>query len=172
MPGPPPKRAGVRQRWAKRPELGIVPSEGEPERLIPKAPRGLLAASRAIWDGFWSSPVALAVDRQSDMHRVNRWITAVDEYERCMPVLRKTRLVKGSMGQPVLNPLASYLAQVEANLKAAESDLGLTPMARLKLGVTFGQAKLTAAELNRQLEASEPEPGEPEAWEAEWTEAT
>lgn len=171
MPGPAPKRGDVRQRRVKRPEVGLVALGEAPTRLLPKPPAGLLKVSKDRWADFWGSPVADAVDRRSDMHRVTRWITAVDEYERCMPVLRKTRLVKGSMGQPVLNPLAGYLAQVEASLRAAEADLGLTPMARLKLGITFGQAKLTAAELNRQLEAGEAEKQEGDGWGAGWQES-
>lgn len=94
-----------------------------------------------------------AADPVADLHRVERWIRAIDEYERVLPVLTKTRLVKGSMGQVVLNPLAAYLDSIKAELARAETELGLTPLARLRLGITYGVARLTAEALNAALSA-------------------
>lgn len=135
----------------------------------PKPPAGLLASSIRRWEALWDSPVSKAIDVSADSHRLERWIQAVDEYDRTNKVFRRARLVKGSTGQPRLNPLSSYLAQLSAEIHRAETELGLTPMARLRLGVAYGQAQLTAAELNAALSiepASEPEP-----WEAEWSKA-
>ena len=36
-------------------------------------------------------------------------------------------LVKGSTDQPAMNPLLSYLSVLLAELRAAETDLGMTP---------------------------------------------
>jgi P27 family predicted phage terminase small subunit len=159
----------VRQNRIKRPEIGLVAPSKTPV-AVPKAPTGLLASSRRRWRDYWESQVAQAADRVADLHRVERWIHAVDEYERVRPIFRRTRLVKGSTGQIVLNPLASYLAQIEATIQRAETDLGLTPVARLRLGIAYGQAALTADELNRRLDdpPSEQAPEATETWEAEW----
>jgi P27 family predicted phage terminase small subunit len=137
---------------------------------MPKAPRGLLESSRKRWAAYWSSAVAQAADRVVDLHRVERWIRAVDEYERVLPVFRKTRLVKNAPGSVVLNPLAGYLNQLEAVIQRAETDLGLTPVARLRLGIAYGQARLTAEELNRALSEGERQIGDAggEAWTEEW----
>lgn len=151
--GPVAKPAELRQNRIKRPEIGLVRAPlGEVAPLIPRPPPGLTAASRRRWTTYWTSKVAGAADRQSDLHRVERWIVSVDEYEKVNDVFRKTRLVKGSMGQPVLNPLAAYLAQLRADLAQAENELGLTPLARQRLGLAYGEATLTAIELNRQLD--------------------
>src|SRR3954465_9462464 len=99
MPGPPPKPKSQRQNRIKRPELGLVPAK-EPTAIVPKPPAGLLATSRKVWRAYWESQVSNAADQSADMHRLIRWIQYVDEYDRCASVLRKTRLVKGSMGQP------------------------------------------------------------------------
>lgn len=139
----------------ERPTLGLVPAK-EPMALVPKPPAGLLAQSKRIWTAYWASQVSGAVDADADMHRIHRWIMSVDEYERVLAVFRKERVVQGSQGQPVINPLASYLQNLETNISRAESEMGLTPMARLKLGITFGQAQLTAAELNRMLDGQPP----------------
>ena len=75
------------------------------------------------------------------------------------------------MGQPVLNPLAPYLATLEATIARAEQELGLTPMARAKLGIVIGQEALTADALNRSLSRHDERDAEQDAIDAEWAEA-
>jgi P27 family predicted phage terminase small subunit len=101
----------------------------------PTPPTGLLKASRDRWKAFWASQSGQAVDCSSDLPRLVRWAQATDEYDRVAKVVKGARLVKGSMGQPVLNPLVAYLAHLEAVIAKAEADFGMTPMARLRLKV-------------------------------------
>src|SRR5438128_799635 len=145
MPGPPPKPADVRQRRNTRPTLTLLPGKHAPIKP-PRPPAGLLPSSRKAWAAYWRSSVA-QVAQNVDLGALERWIRAVDEYERCLPVLTQHRLVNGSMGQPVLNPLAAYLAEVGRTIAHHEQAFGLTPLARLRLGIAYGQAKLTAADL-------------------------
>ncbi len=84
-----------------------------------------------------------------DLPRIERWIETSDEYEKVNAILKQTRLVQGSMGQPALNPLVRYLSVLLGELGAAETELGMTPLARQRLGIAYGQARLTARELNR-----------------------
>jgi P27 family predicted phage terminase small subunit len=67
------------------------------------------------------------------MPRLIRWIQAADEYDRTAKVVRDTRLVKGSMGQPVLNPLVAYLIHLDTLISRAETEFGMTPAARMRL---------------------------------------
>jgi P27 family predicted phage terminase small subunit len=167
--GPVPKRESMRQGHRTRPELAVIPrAETAQKPPIPRPPTGLLASSRRRWKAFWRCGVAQAVDPVADLHRIERWIGCVDEYERVNAAFKKGRLVKGSMGQPVLNPLAQYLQQLLAEINKAEAELGLTPLARMRLGIFYGQARLTAQELNRLLDEQMHEPREIEDWEAEW----
>jgi P27 family predicted phage terminase small subunit len=99
----------------------------------PKPPSGLLKPSRDRWAQFWESRAALAVDLASDMPRLIRWIEVTDEYDRTAATIRKARLVKGSMGQPVLNPLVAYLVHLESMITRTEKEFGMTPMARARL---------------------------------------
>jgi P27 family predicted phage terminase small subunit len=117
--------------------------------------------------------VARAIDIKSDAYKLQRWVQAVDEYQRVSAVFRKARLVKGSTGQPVLNPLSAYLVNLEATISRIEVEFGMGPLSRMRLGIATGQAALTADELNRRLDESgvptvDPEP---EAWEGEWEQA-
>ena len=108
-------------------------------------------------------------DQQADMHRLVRWIRAVDEYDRVLPVFQKERIVPGSHGQPVLNPLGDYLAKLEVTITKSETEMCLTPMARLRLGITYGQAQLTADAMNRALDAhSGPVAIDQDGLEGEW----
>lgn len=99
----------------------------------PKPPAGLLKPSRDRWNQFWASDAAAAVTLASDLPRLVRWIKAADEYDRAAAVVVKSRLVKGSMGQPVLNPLIAYLAHLEGIIERAEAEFGMTPMSRQRL---------------------------------------
>jgi P27 family predicted phage terminase small subunit len=101
--------------------------------MAPKPPAGLLPATRARWRAFWESQSARVVDLDSDLPRLVRWIQAADEYDRAAKVVRTSRLVKGSMGQPVLNPLVAYLIHLDTLISRAETDFGMTPAARLRL---------------------------------------
>lgn len=156
MPGKPKKSADVRQRHETaeerpRKDLGIIVRPNGSEQPIPLPPSGLLKRSRQRWQAYWESQVAQAADPDVDLHRVERWIRAVDEYERVYPEFRKARISTGSTGQLTLHPLAGYLKQLEADIGHAEAELGLTPMARLRLGIRYAEARITAAQLNQAL---------------------
>lgn len=123
---------------------------------VPEAPHGLLKPSNEAWARLWESPVANAIDRDADMHRIQRWILLVDEFWRTSKQLKKEpRLIDGSKGQRVLNPLYTLLFTLEDKIAKTEAEFGLTPKARAALGLDLGRAALTAAQLNA-LTPSEP----------------
>ncbi len=166
--GRPRKPVGPRQGHRTQDALVLVPSPRR--RPIPRPPDGLLLSSRKAWRVYWQSDVARVAD-PVDLPRIERWIRTLDQYDRVSAILRQTLLVHGSTQQPVLNPLASYVAMLAAELRAAEYELGLTPLARLRLGIILGQARLTAEELNRALDQRLEQPREVEPWAAEWEDA-
>src|SRR5207245_8398909 len=111
----------------------------------------LLAVGRKRWRAYWESGLAQAVDRAVDMARIERWILTSDECEKVSATLKRVPLVKGSTGQPAMNPLLSYLSVLLAELRAAETELGMTPLPRQRLGIAYGQARLTDADLARLI---------------------
>lgn len=120
----------------------------------PKPPTGLLPASRTRWKQFWDSHAAQAVNLESDLPRLIRWIQATDEYDRVSKTVRDARLVKGSMGQPVLNPLVAYLIHLDQLISKAEGEFGMTPMSRQRLNLEPVTDELDAVdELRRRREA-------------------
>ena len=144
--------------------LKVLPHEVE----APRPPAGLSTKTRRRWRALWNSGVGAAWDPVADYAVLERLALAYDELAHVEAVLKKARLTTAPSGSPALNPLASYVRDIKAEIAHNETQLGLTPMARARLGLTIGQAKLTAQELNRRLE----DPGErqPRVWEGQWTE--
>ena len=148
MPGPAPRHGGRRQR-KRAVDLTLVTGG---DRGVPAVPKGLLKRTREQWESFWRSPVATVVSLDTDLPSLERLFSLYDERERAYRAVCKERLVVGSQGQPVLNPLARQLCSYDAEIRQLEDRFGLTPMARLRLGVQIGTAARTLDDLNRQLD--------------------
>jgi len=146
MPGPLPKPADRRQRRPARP-TGLVALDGRP-RTVPAPPAGLEAASVAAWTTYWRSPLASTL-LESDRAALDRLFTLRDERARAFRVAKRARIVQGSQKQPVLSPLLGYVSGLDAEIRQLEDRFGLSPRSRLQLGVTFGEAHRSLAELNR-----------------------
>ncbi|MDP8931103.1 MAG: phage terminase small subunit P27 family [Actinomycetota bacterium] len=128
----------------------LRPLEGGREGA-PQAPAGLLKATRDEWEAYWASPVSQAAE-DVDVAALERLFTYRDEWRRATRAVRKAgRLTAGSKGQPRLNPLVDYVVRLEGMVRALETEVGLTPMSRARLGLTVGQAQLNLEELNRRL---------------------
>lgn len=164
MGGSPRKPAGQAKGHRRRPAVEVTappatleePSGGvvdeAPAPAVPAPPSGLGREALERWDAFWSSPVAALVDAGADGHKLKRWIIYLDEWDRATSAARRNRLVEGSTGQPVLNPLLKYIAALEASIRALEHEFGMGAKSRIDLGISVGQAALTAADLNRLIE--------------------
>lgn len=146
----PPKPKPLRQNRERR-DLGLVPLECHPAP-IPNAPTGLLASVRRTWADFWASPLAQNVVLPTDIPALERLWRLYDERERSSRAARRQRIVVGSQGQPVLHPLLRYVAELDAEIRQLEDRFGLTPLSRLRLGITQGQA---LESLNAVLEADD-----------------
>lgn len=144
--GPAPKPAHLRQRRNATPQPAVALTLVPPSE-IPPAPKDFLVATRKEWDAFWASPIA-ASTVATDEASVLRLFTYRDEWRRCRNALAKGRFVKGSMGQVVLNPAAKQMLALEKAISALEGELGLTPLARMKLGFATGQAAQSLREFN------------------------
>ncbi len=145
-----PKPKPLRQNTERR-DIGLVAiSGGRPEPPAP--PAGLLAETVADWQAFWTSALASAAVPATDLPAITRLFRLRDERERMARVVRKARVVLGSEGQPRANPLYSQINSFDAEIRQIEDRFGLTPMARLKLGITLGDAARSLADLNAELD--------------------
>lgn len=158
--GVPPKPADRRQR-RNTPALGLAET---PSRLAtPDPPAGLSDETLATWESYWSSPVAGAVV-ESDLPALHRLFGYRDAWTRTAQDLADLEatdgiIVIGSTGQPVLHPLTKLLGSIEANMRPLEDRFGLTPLARLRLGITVAEAESSLAAHNARITADARPPG-------------
>lgn len=131
---------------------------------IPRPPYGLAlsAGLRRAWEGIWSSPVARLLDPVSDLpvmarlFRLYRLAEKLDDkIERADPDRLELLMLDGDPTEEdrrliaeITAALASYNALVSTQIKVAteirqvEQTLGISPKARLGLGVALaGQSR-------------------------------
>jgi len=106
--------------------------------------------------------MAQTFDRVTDLPALTRLFQLKDDRERIYRAVRKKWLVKGSVGQIVVNPLVKQIREMDTEIRQLEDRFGLTPMSRLKLGVQFGEAHRSLDALNRSLDGDQDEKADPE----------
>lgn len=169
------RRSPVRVRPPQRLEEGAIPrharttarerierglsvitggSSGSLSDNPPDPPRGLLASTRASWFDYWRSPLATIV-QEVHLPQLSRLWQLRDERERAYRVLRRERIVKGSMGQPRRSPLYDVIGSLDSAIYQLEREYGLGPKAWVGLGLTLGEAARSLSDLNDDLERDE-----------------
>ncbi|HSW41312.1 MAG TPA: P27 family phage terminase small subunit [Patescibacteria group bacterium] len=151
-----PKPDRLRQR-TRESQVGMIALDGG-ACVTPPPPRAWLASTAAAWRAYWASPLARAAQIDTDTPAIERLFGLRDERERMSRVVRRSRVVLGSAGQPRANPLYAQITAFDAEIRQLEDRLGLSPIARLRLGVTFGDAARSLADLNRELASDDPAP--------------
>jgi len=147
-----PKPKPLRQNTERR-DLGLVALDGG--LVVPPAPTGWLAESKTEWQAFWTSPLAAALLPVTDEPAVRRLFGLRDERERMMRGIRRQRLVPGARGQPRANPLYAQLASFDSEIRQLEDRIGLTPQARLKLGISLGEAQRSLLQIAEAVDGDE-----------------
>jgi len=133
-----------------RPKL--VDIDAYKKRNIPKLSGRYLKITKNWWEDFWNSDLATAIDEKSDQSAIYRLATLIDERERIYKQAKKDRLVVGSQGQVVLNPLYTAMLKLDAEIRQLEDRIGMNPKSRVSLGIQIGGLKKTLADLNADLE--------------------
>jgi P27 family predicted phage terminase small subunit len=101
---------------------------------VPPAPDGLTEEIAARWETYWRSPAATISD-PVDMAAIQRLFGLYSQHQKASEVVAQGLVVKGSVGQIRVNPLADHVLKLESAILRLETELGLTPMARVRLGV-------------------------------------
>lgn len=116
--------------------------------------------TRERWRRYWASPISQLVE-VTDSPALERMFRLYDERDRAGRTLRRQGpLVRGSQGQPVLNPVARYVAQCDAEIRSLEDRFGLSARARLQLGITVGDSTPSIEARNRELNRNLPDDGD------------
>ena len=140
-----------------------IGTPGGPPVEVPKPPhparRKLLAETVQAWERFWRSELAGLVQPADEPALARLW-HLYDTRARFERILLRSPFVPGSAGQTVVHPAAREIASLDGRILALEDRFGITPMGRLKLGLTFGAAVKTLEDINADFEdhVDEPDP--------------
>lgn len=137
--GPLPKEEGKRQNRRARSNLKLIEQHDPSAVVVPLPPDGLSEAQVESWTQFWHSELSQLV-KDTDLSSVRRLWNYYQQHEDLTGIFAKGRMVAGSTGQPRLNPALDGLMKLETAILRLENELGLTPSARLRLGITFADA--------------------------------
>jgi len=152
---PAPRKAATQPRsngTAKR-----LPAKPKPAKMVehdglqvPELVGEFLDESKQMWTALWLEPQAAHLTGAQKVVAL-RYIEAFDAWRRALEAVKREPTVAGSMGQPVANPLISWVTGREAEMEKCERQLGIGLRNKADLGLTVGQAKLTAAQLNQMV---------------------
>ena len=135
-----PKRAGL---------AVVLPMPTRPD--VPSAtPDEWLESTRADWECYWAGPLA-QLTTADDVPAVRRLFDLRDQRDRATAAYVAEPFVVGSTGQPTVSPAGKRASQLEPLITALEDRFGLSPMARLRLGVELGRAVRSLDALNEAV---------------------
>lgn len=107
---------------------------------------------QAQWAELWSSPMA-GVLKPTDLPALRRLFGYRSKLLEAVERFEAAPEVTGSMGQVVISPWAAEIHRLEASIQKLEDKCGLSPMARLRLGITFEEGVSLASRNAQLLEA-------------------
>jgi P27 family predicted phage terminase small subunit len=148
--GPLPKEEGARQNRRARTNLRLIDKYEVEKPAPPDPPDGLSPERIADWNRYFGSQLAGLV-QETDMSAVRRLWNYYQQHDELTEIFAKSRLVAGSTGQPRMNPAADALLKLETAILRLENELGLTPSARLRLGITFADATNSLEKLTQYV---------------------
>jgi len=124
----------------------------------PKANSRWLAKTKRYWNEYWNSDLA-STAQKVDFPAFYRLFQFYDEVERANRTIQNMGnsglLGVGSTGQPTINPLITLTLKLEEKILKLEQELGLTPLARQRLGIAFGEAQMGFKQLQQLLQDDE-----------------
>ena len=148
------RKPAERRQRTNTADVGVVRVLPSPVLMVPKPEPHWVPAVVESWNDLWSSPFAgpqvtkptdaPALRRLFDMR--NRLLSALDAFDA-------EPITVGSTGQPTMSPWAQEVHRLEGVVSKLEDKFGLTPLARLKLGVTFEEGVSLATRNAQLLEA-------------------
>lgn len=125
------------------------------------------AAAMKRWDALWNTPQASSWNWESSYALVVQYVSDFDDWLSFRRSARRKPMVKGSMGQDVVNPLRGEMARLEGEMRRIEEALYLSPRAMLGASIEWrasqrnddddGERDVEEAERAARAEAALPE---------------
>jgi P27 family predicted phage terminase small subunit len=124
------------------PPIAVVPAA----ETTPKPPARLGKTGRDTWQRTWTSCAAWL--NLSDYRLIERLAQLADDREAMRTIVAQDGLMTlGSTGQWRAHPLLTEIRAIEAAMLRIETELGIGPLARKRLGVATVTTRSTLDEL-------------------------
>jgi len=116
--------------------------------VVPPVPAGLgqfkgdyLVQAESLWNTIWEAGGDFYV-AATDAHIIERYVSLQVRRAKLLATLEHEGYVTvGSQGQDVAHPAARLVLDIEGKLPPLEDRLGLSPEARLRLGLAAAETK-------------------------------
>lgn len=151
----------VRQKPAaalvfKRGGRAVVPQLPPLPVDIPPPPEEVGDYGRAVWAGFWTTPVAGLVDMRRDGERLRHWCRCVDARAKLWKMFLASPLAEGVQGQPVTSPYFTEVMRLSMEIERAETTFGMNPLSKMRLTGALDQAEQAESNIKRRREGRRP----------------
>ncbi|NDG19213.1 MAG: hypothetical protein EB117_13195 [Betaproteobacteria bacterium] len=147
----PPRKPPERRQRTNTPDIGVVVALPASSPAVPAPDPTWRSEVVEAWNDFWCSPLAgPGVMKATDAPALRRLFAYRSRLLVALEAMDAEPIVLGSTGQPTMSPWAAEVHRLEAAIAKLEQQFGLTPMARLKLGVTYEEG-VSLAHRNAQL---------------------
>lgn len=113
-----------------------------------------LKATREAWEAYWSSSLPQLLTG-ADRSSLVRLFDQYDRRERLARAWSRSPFTEGSTGQQIVNPAARAVATLDSAIVQLEDRFGITPLARMRLGIAMGEAARSLDEMNREFDEDE-----------------
>lgn len=152
----PPKKPAERRQRRNTNDVGKV--SALPVRVaagvMPAAELSWPDVVQQEWAEFWSSPLAdPKITKPTDLPALKRLFDLRARLVHADEQFDLEPIVVGSTGQPTMSPWAAERHRLMAAIDKLEDRFGFSPLARLRLGVTFEEG-VSLAGRNAQLLAT------------------
>lgn len=118
----------------------------ELQRTAPPCPEGAALETRLAWERLWDSPLSSTI-AETDLPALYRWLWWLDQWVGATSSLSRIAL-RRPQG---MKALLRYVRICEASLSKLEEAFGMTPLARMRLGITFTEGRSAMAKLQATL---------------------
>ena len=146
-----PNTLAFRRAGRYRP-LAVVTGE---ERPVPPCPENVGEKAKEAWEQLWRSPLSRSY-AESDLPALHRWLWWYDQWLRTAEQITQTGPTRrGARGDVVLRSTVRYLKTCEAALQTHEEAFGMTPLSRMRLGITYSEGR---SAVERLREPAKPTP--------------
>lgn len=133
-----------------------VPAEMPP---APGPPPDLKAEGLEVWAAYWSDPVSCAAT-DVDRYDIARYCRLIDRRAVLERAVRRRPVVKNDYGEQP-NPRFKIIRELSREIEKTREQLGILPLARMRLGLVQTQRDLGVEDLRRRL-ARQAEGGGPQ----------